>query len=510
METVTNPAPTTTGLSPTSTPVGSSPTITVSGFGFVPGSTVEWDGSPLTTTYVAPPTTVSIAPRTLTAQLPATDTAGATVGTVTVVNAAPGGGTSSPQFLYVVPAQVAIAAANVATSTSATGNATASVGGTGAGKAGSLSGVASGAGTVAVAQFSADPVTTTPPTAVNAYFNVVVPTGSSFTSVQVTDCDLAGGSVVYYYDPTTTQWAEVPGQTYNASTGCVSFTLGTASTPSLSQLNSTVFGVQDVPPSLSLPGDQSVSYHAALSLSVSASDPQPNALTLSATGLPAGLAFTDNGNGTGTVTGTVTGAPGAYPVTLTASDGEVSTTSPMTITVTKAGTTLSYTGASLIATNRPATLSATLEEDGGSAPVPDGQTVTLTLGSGSGAQSCQGQTTSDGWVSCQIATVNQALGNQPVSATFAGDHYYAASSDTSQQGLVFSYLPAGRLRRGRPGRAQRHAHHDAHLVGQQVGQVEPALGRGGAGQLQGLRPDVPQRAHHRRRPGLRRDLDGDH
>ena len=115
----------------------------------------------------------------------------------------------------------------------------------------------------------------------------------------------------------------------------------------------------------------------------------------------------------------------------------------MTITVTKAGTTLSYTGASLIATNRPATLSATLEEDGGSAPVPDGQTVTLTLGSGSGAQSCQGQTTSDGWVSCQIATVNQALGNQPVSATFAGDHYYAASSDTSQQGLVFSYLPAG-------------------------------------------------------------------
>ena len=511
VETVTNPAPTTTGLSPTSTPVGSSPTITVSGFGFVPGSTVEWDGSPLTTTYVAPPTTVSIAPRTLTAQLPATDTAGATVGTVTVVNAAPGGGTSSPQFLYVVPAQVAIAAANVATSTSATGNATASVGGTGAGKAGSLSGVASGAGTVAVAQFSADPVTTTPPTAVNAYFNVVVPTGSSFTSVQVTDCDLAGGSVVYYYDPTTTQWAEVPGQTYNASTGCVSFTLGTASTPSLSQLSSTVFGVQDVPPSLSLPGDQSVSYHAALSLSVSASDPQPNALTLSATGLPAGLAFTDNGNGTGTVTGTVTGAPGAYPVTLTASDGEVSTTSPMTITVTKAGTTLSYTGASLIATNRPATLSATLEEDGGSAPVPDGQTVTLTLGSGSGAQSCQGQTTSDGWVSCQIATVNQALGNQPVSATFAGDHYYAASSDTSQQGLVFSYLPAG----GGFAVGDQAVHNATPTTtltwwGSKWAKLNPPSGGGAPASFKGFAQTFLNGRHHRRRPGLRRDLDGDH
>ena len=262
--------------------------------------------------------------------------------------------------------------------------------------------------------------------------------------MQVTDCNLAGGSVVYYYDPTADEWTEVSGQTYDASTGCVTFTLGTGSTPSLTHLSGIVFGVQDVPPSLTLPGDQSVTYHAALSLLVSASDPQPNALTLSATGLPAGLAFTDNGNGTGSVTGTVTGAPGAYPVTFTASDGEVSTTSqPMTITVTKAGTTLSYTGASLIATNRPATLSAVLEEDGGSAPVPDGQTVTLALGSGSGAQSCRGQTTSDGWVSCPIATVNQPLGNQPVSATFNGDSYYAASSDNSQQGLVFSYLPAG-------------------------------------------------------------------
>jgi hypothetical protein len=194
---------------------------------------------------------------------------------------------------------------------------------------------------------------------------------------------------------------------------------------------------------MTAPGDQSVAYHGALSLSVSASDPQANPLTLSATGLPAGLSFTDDGNGTGTVTGTVTGAPGAYPVTFTAGDGVVATTSQMTITVTQAGTTLAYSGASLMANHRPATLSAVLEEDGGSPPVPDGQTVTLTLGSGTNAQSCQGQATSDGWVSCQTATVDQPLGHQPVSATFSGDSYYAGSSDSSQQALVFSYLPAG-------------------------------------------------------------------
>jgi Putative Ig domain len=369
--------------------------------------------------------------------------ASAAAGLITVVNAAPGGGTSNPEVLYVVAPQSAIAASTLATSTSVSGTTTASLGG-GTGTAGSLNAAASGAGTLALAQYGADPVTTTPPTAVNAYFDVFVPASSSFSTVQVTDCDLAGGSVVYYYNDTTGQWAEVSGQTYNPGTGCVTFTLGTASTPNLTELSGTEFGVQDAPPSLTAPGNQTVAYHAAASLSVAATDTQPTALTLSANRLPAGLSFTDNGNGTGTVTGIVTAAPSNYLVTFTASDGTVSTTSPpVTITVTKAGTTLTYTGASLVANNRPATLSAELEEGGGSPPMPDGQTVTLTLGSGSSAQSCQGQTQADGWVSCQIATVNQSLGDQPVSATFGGDTYYSASSATGQQSLVFSYLPAG-------------------------------------------------------------------
>ncbi len=435
VETVTNPSPIVGNLTPMSALVGSSPTITVTGTGFGPFSSLEWDGVPLATSYAAPSV--------LTAELPATDTASATVGVVTVVNPAPGGGTTSPQLVYVVSAQSGVAATNLATSPSDGGSATASVGGSGAGTAGSLSATASGGGTVAVAEYGADPETSSPSTPTNAYFNVSVPGSSVFSSMQVTDCNLAGGSVVYYYDGTTSQWADVSGQTYNAGTGCVTFTLSDTTTPSLAQLSSTVFGVQDVPPRLSVPANQTVAYHGALSLSVSASDTQPNPLTLSATGFPAGLSFTDNGNGTGTVTGTVAAAPGAYPVTFTAGDGTVSTTSsPVTITVTKAGTTLSYSGSSLIANNRPATLSAVLEEDGGSPTVPDGQTVTLTLGSGSSAQSCQGEVTADGWVSCQVATVNQTLGNQPVSATFGGDSYYSASS-TSGQALVFSYLPAG-------------------------------------------------------------------
>ena len=46
-------------------------------------------------------------------------------------------------------------------------------------------------------------------------------------------------------------------------------------------------------------------------------------------------------------------------------------------------------------------------------------------------------------MSCQVATVNQPLGNQPVSATFDGDSYYAASSDNSQHVLVSATCRAG-------------------------------------------------------------------
>ena len=50
--------------------------------------------------------------------------------------------------------------------------------------------------------------------------------------------------------------------------------------------------------------------------------------------LPAGLTFTDNGNGTATITGTVAvGSGGRYPVTITATNTEGTTTLHFTIVV---------------------------------------------------------------------------------------------------------------------------------------------------------------------------------
>src|SRR5205807_13052 len=59
-------------------------------------------------------------------------------------------------------------------------------------------------------------------------------------------------------------------------------------------------------------------------------------------------------------------------------------------TITREETTVTYTGDPYIANNRPGTLKAILKEDGSAAPIPAGQTVTLTLGSGSTAQTCAG------------------------------------------------------------------------------------------------------------------------
>ena len=89
-----NPVPTTTGLSPASAVAGGSDfTLTVTGTNFITGSVVRWNGAARATTYVSPAQ--------LTATIVAADIAAAGTAQVTVVNPAPGGGTSNPQTLTI-------------------------------------------------------------------------------------------------------------------------------------------------------------------------------------------------------------------------------------------------------------------------------------------------------------------------------------------------------------------------------------------------------------------------
>jgi hypothetical protein len=136
---------------------------------------------------------------------------------------------------------------------------------------------------------------------------------------------------------------------------------------------------------------------------------------------------------------------GTYPLTATFGGDAfyVPSSASTTFTVTKEETTLKFTASSptVIANNNPATFSATLKEDG-TTPI-SGRTVTITLGSGGGAQSCTGTTDASGTATCTIV-VNQPLGPNSVTANFAGDAFYLPSSD-SESVIVFAFLAQGSM-----------------------------------------------------------------
>lgn len=74
--------------------------------------------------------------------------------------------------------------------------------------------------------------------------------------------------------------------------------------------------------------------HAEIPLNITATDPDGDALTITAEGLPPGLTATQNGN-TLTIDGTPT-TEGQYPVTVRATDGEATATDTFTWTITAA------------------------------------------------------------------------------------------------------------------------------------------------------------------------------
>ena len=220
---------------------------------------------------------------------------------------------------------------------------------------------------------------------------------------------------------------------FNDSTGNAAPTIARTATTS----------VVNTSPTLTVPGAQSQNYHDSLTFGISASDPDSgDTVSLSASGLPSGLTLTDNGDRTGTVSGTITAPPGVYTATFTADDHHHLTlvSAAVQITVTKEETTTAYTGSTVVAQGFPVTLTAQLLEDGTTAPVPSGQTLTLSIG----AQSCPATVDALGNAQCTIASVTAPLGTSiPLKATFLGDTQYLPSADTSKSAIVFAFPSRG-------------------------------------------------------------------
>jgi hypothetical protein len=130
--------------------------------------------------------------------------------------------------------------------------------------------------------------------------------------------------------------------------------------------------------------------------------------------------------GTYTVSGSFGGNPSTStgPVLLPSNGSN-------TFVVTKAPTTIVNTSPTLEVNGMSITLSATVSTTGGSGP--GGLPVTLTLGSGSTAQSCTGVAAANGKVTCTITNPTQTAGTVPVTVTFGGNSYYQSSSSSSTE-----------------------------------------------------------------------------
>jgi hypothetical protein len=130
--------------------------------------------------------------------------------------------------------------------------------------------------------------------------------------------------------PTMTTLGTCVASTTGLSAGAHSATISVVDSDSSATATASVNFTINAPPVLVLPAAQSVQYGMPLTFGISATDVETtDTVTLGASGLPAGLAFTDNGNRTGTVSGSPTGV-GNSTATFTASDGK---NAPVTGTV---------------------------------------------------------------------------------------------------------------------------------------------------------------------------------
>jgi hypothetical protein len=128
---------------------------------------------------------------------------------------------------------------------------TASVGGysaTPSGTAGAqttgITATATGYGSLTVGTYGANPTSTKLSASTGAFFDVRIAGLSTFTSLTLTVCHLNGANAIDWWDGLV--WVPFSIQSFNPATGCVTATVTTASSPTLTQLTGTPVGAIDV------------------------------------------------------------------------------------------------------------------------------------------------------------------------------------------------------------------------------------------------------------------------
>ena len=138
--------------------------------------------------------------------------------------------------LLVAPAGVGVTGASAAAAVGGS----ASAGGPGTPTPQTTATATGGSGTVALAEYGADPAGAAPLQSGGAYFDVALSPGSTLTQLAIVQCGLAGAGVVADWW-NGGAWVLVSAQSDSASTGCVTVTVNASSAPGLADLGGTPF-----------------------------------------------------------------------------------------------------------------------------------------------------------------------------------------------------------------------------------------------------------------------------
>jgi PKD repeat protein len=196
--------------------------------------------------------------------------------------------------------------------------------------------------------------------------------------------------------------------------------------------------VDNQPPILDKVADQTVQYSDPLIFRVTASDPHGDPLTLQASGLPQGVSFTDNHDGTGSVQGTVTARPGSYVATIVADDGHTAAVSEkVTVTVAPEDCTLTSPVDIESKASGPTPLTTKMGEQDTSLGDRSNKTISFTATDTTGmAYGPFTATTNSAGEASTTAALREGV--YAANAAFAGDSYYKACKTLSDTMVTVS------------------------------------------------------------------------
>jgi hypothetical protein len=177
--------------------------------------------------------------------------------------------------------------------------------------------------------------------------NITATAGDESITVKWDTPSTDGGSAITGYQVTASDGVHAPivVRVTGTSATLVGLTNGTAYTVSVAAINALGMGSpaaaiaipRNLAPTITVPAALTVHHGDVVNATITASDPESSDhLVLGATGLPKGVTFTDQGNGTGLLAGNADVPAGTYTLTFSVNDGHNALVSQsMMLTVTR-------------------------------------------------------------------------------------------------------------------------------------------------------------------------------